>query len=121
MTITYSFKITAINRLLIYLDEDGNSFENVIAKIHYYYYGVDDEGLDALYNSCLSLGKPNIDTYKEFIELNEGLERIILSKSETNEQTIVIEANTDKQIHYLPVLDRAHFPVIDETILSSYA
>lgn len=57
----------------------------------------------------------------QFIELNEGLERIILSKSETNEQTIVIEANTDKQIHYLPVLDRAHFPVIDETILSSYA
>ena len=71
MTITYSFKITAINRLLIYVDEDGNSFENVITKIHYYYYGVDDEGLDALYNSCLSLGKPNIDTYKEFIELNE--------------------------------------------------
>jgi hypothetical protein len=71
MTITYSFKITAINRLLIYVDEDGNSFENVITKIHYYYYGVDDEGLDAFYNSCLSLGKPNIDTYKEFIELNE--------------------------------------------------
>ena len=71
MTITYSFKITAINRLLIYIDEDGNSFENVITKIHYYYYGVDEEGFDALYNSCLSLGKPNIDTYKEFIELNE--------------------------------------------------
>lgn len=57
-----------------------------------------------------------------YIELNEGLERIILSKSHAGEGTIEISANSNTKIHYLPVLDRAHFPVIDETIgQNSYA
>lgn len=58
----------------------------------------------------------------QYIELNEGLERIILSKSQAEEETIEISANSLSKIHYLPVLDRAHFPVIDETIgQNSYA
>lgn len=58
----------------------------------------------------------------QYIELNEGLERIILSKSHAEEQTIEISANSSTKIHYLPVLDRAHFPVLDETIgENSYA
>ena len=30
MTITYSFKITSINRLLLYIDENDNRYENLI-------------------------------------------------------------------------------------------
>jgi len=52
----------------------------------------------------------------QFIELNEGLERIILSKSNASEISIEISANSSSKMHFLPVLDRAHFPVIDETI-----
>jgi hypothetical protein len=45
-----------------------------------------------------------------------------LSKSHAEEQTIEISANSSTKIHYLPVLDRAHFPVLDETIgENSYA
>jgi pyruvate formate lyase activating enzyme len=58
----------------------------------------------------------------QYIELNQGLERIILSKSQVEEEIIEISANSLSKIHYLPVLDRAHFPVIDETIgQNSYA
>jgi hypothetical protein len=58
----------------------------------------------------------------QYIELNQGLERIILSKSQAEEEIIEISANSLSKIHYLPVLDRAHFPVIDETIgQNSYA
>jgi hypothetical protein len=58
----------------------------------------------------------------QFLEMNEGLERLILSKSDTAESRIIISADSASKIHFLPVLDRAHFPVIDETIgTNSYA
>jgi pyruvate formate lyase activating enzyme len=57
----------------------------------------------------------------QYLELNEGLERIILSKSDATEGELRIEAACLTPLHVLPVLDRAHFPVIDETKTSSYA
>lgn len=47
----------------------------------------------------------------EYMEISEGLERLIVSKSYSAEQYIEISANTVKHIDFLPVLDRAHFPV----------
>jgi pyruvate formate lyase activating enzyme len=49
----------------------------------------------------------------EFIEFNNGLERVIISKSSDDDSEIEIQANISAIIHYLPVLDRAHFPVIE--------
>lgn len=57
----------------------------------------------------------------QFLELNEGLERIILSKSSADEQELRLEAACQTPLHILPVLDRAHFPVVDETKTTSYA
>ena len=57
----------------------------------------------------------------QFLELNEGLERIILSKSNADEQELLLEAACQTPLHILPVLDRAHFPVVDETKTTSYA
>jgi pyruvate formate lyase activating enzyme len=47
----------------------------------------------------------------EFIKITDGLERIIISKSDSDEKYINIELDTNNNIDYLPVLDRAHFPV----------
>jgi hypothetical protein len=58
---------------------------------------------------------------EQYLELNEGLERIILSKSSAEETQLLIETACQTPLHILPVLDRAHFPVIDETKASSYA
>ncbi len=49
----------------------------------------------------------------EYFELNVGLERIILTKSEENETSIRLGANSSNTLHCLPVLDRAHFPTIE--------
>jgi len=46
--ITYPFKITSVNRLILYVDEDGNEFNNVITKINFYYEGVIDDGIKAI-------------------------------------------------------------------------
>jgi hypothetical protein len=45
MSITYSFKISSINKLLYYADEDGNTYENLISKINYYYQGIDEDNV----------------------------------------------------------------------------
>jgi len=67
MTVTYSFKITSVNRLILYVDEDGNEFNNVITKINFYYEGVnDDNGIKAIYNSSVSLAIPTVQAYKAF-------------------------------------------------------
>jgi len=47
----------------------------------------------------------------EFMRITEGLERLIISKSFAGEETIRIMANNSNNIEFLPVLDRAHFPV----------
>ena len=71
MTITYTFKITSVNRLILYIDEDQNEFHNVITKINFYYEGIDDDGIKAIYNSSVSLAKPTVQSYKAFSELTE--------------------------------------------------
>ena len=50
----------------------------------------------------------------EFLEMNKGLERIILSKGIDGEEGIRISFDSEIKMHILPVLDRAHFPVIEE-------
>lgn len=50
----------------------------------------------------------------DFLQMNSGLERIILSKSMDKEEKIQISFDSDLKMHILPVLDRAHFPVIEE-------
>lgn len=49
----------------------------------------------------------------EFVKISDGLERLILSKSFAGETGVTIEADRSDSINYLPVLDRAHFPVVN--------
>ena len=72
MTITYSFKITSINRLLLYIDENDNRYENLITKINYYYQGVNDDGITAIYNSSIELDRPTSTNYKTYDSLVEN-------------------------------------------------
>jgi len=100
MTITYSFKITSVNRLILYVDEDGNEFNNVITKINFYYEGVNDDGIKAIYNSNVSLAKPTVNSYKAFSQLTEAdlvlwLETAI-PESEINLMKMVIEKNIEE-------------------------
>ncbi len=46
----------------------------------------------------------------EFIDMNHGIERLILSKSESAEERVVISMDRQVEATILPVLDRAHFP-----------
>ncbi len=50
----------------------------------------------------------------EYIEMNHGLERVIISRSGQTDERIIISADTARKIHFLPVLDRAHFPVVED-------
>ncbi len=52
---------------------------------------------------------PSLDI--EYFEMNEGVDRLILSRSKEDELGVKIALDTDTEIHILPVLDRAHFPV----------
>ena len=72
MTITYSFKITSINRLILYVDEENNEYNNLITKINFYYQGIDDDNIMAIYNSCISLPKPKTSDYKNYNDLTEN-------------------------------------------------
>lgn len=97
MTITYSFKITSVNRLILYIDEEDNRYENLITKINYYYQGVDDEGNKAIFNSSVNLPKPTTTEYKKYNELTEDdimiwLESLV-SETEINLMKSVIENN----------------------------
>ena len=47
-----------------------------------------------------------------YFRLSDGLERVILSKENDLETHIEVSSNNDRAPHLLPVLDRAHFPVI---------
>ena len=100
MTVTYSFKITSVNRLILYVDEDGNEFNDVITKINFYYEGVSDDGIKAIYNSSVSLAKPTVQAYKAFSQLTEAdlvlwLETAI-PESEINLMKMVIEKNIEE-------------------------
>ncbi|MGB0390803.1 MAG: AmmeMemoRadiSam system radical SAM enzyme [Salibacteraceae bacterium] len=47
----------------------------------------------------------------EFLKITGGLERLILSKSNAGESSLSIQADIESELEFLPVLDRAHFPV----------
>ena len=47
----------------------------------------------------------------EFLKITAGLERLILSRSKAQESSLSVQADIDAEIEFLPVLDRAHFPV----------
>ena len=47
----------------------------------------------------------------EYIQISGDLERLILSRRSENENAIRISANFKGNLSFLPVLDRAHFPV----------
>ena len=72
MTITYSFKITSINRLPLYTDENNINYINLITKINFYYEGIDDDGIKAIYNSSCNLSLPTSTDYKDYNELTEN-------------------------------------------------
>ena len=102
MTITYSFKITGINRLLLYVDEDGNTYNDLITKINFYYQGIDDDNTTAIYNSCVELAKPKVDSYKSFNELTENdltswLEQSLSLDEITLMQTVIKNNIDDKK------------------------
>ena len=50
----------------------------------------------------------------EYYEMNEGVERLILSRSGHEETGMRIGMENETDITILPVLDRAHFPVLNE-------
>jgi pyruvate formate lyase activating enzyme len=50
----------------------------------------------------------------EFIDTGGGIERVILSRSEDGEQRITISTDHPVGATILPVLDRAHFPTIQQ-------
>jgi len=79
------------------------NWDNEINSIHI---SVDDSHKDTI----LKVTRYPDETV-EFMEISEGLERLIVSKSYKNETKVVISANTVKHIDFLEVLDRAHFPV----------
>ena len=51
------------------------------------------------------------DVEVEFLKITSGLERLILSKSNAQELSLSVQIDIDVEIEFLPVLDRAHFPV----------
>ncbi len=94
MTITYCFKISSINRLTLYVDEEGNTYENVISKINYYYQGIDEDNVKVTYNSCINLPKPTSSNYKNYNELIEAdliswIESLISTEDITLMQTVM--------------------------------
>jgi pyruvate formate lyase activating enzyme len=55
----------------------------------------------------------------EFIELKDGIERMILSKSEEAEERVAIAIDNQVGATILPVLDRAHFPTVQKPVTPS--
>ena len=107
MTITYNFKISSINKLLYYADEEGNTYENLISKINYQYVGIDEDNVTIAYNSSIDLPKPTSTNYINYNDLTESdiitwLETLISSDTITLMQTVIskniddIKTKTDK-------------------------
>lgn len=99
MTITFSFKISSVNRLILYVDENNNNYNNLITKINFFYQGIDDDNIMAIYNSSVNLPKPTSTDYKNYNELTENdliswLESLI-PESEITLMQSVIKNNID--------------------------
>jgi len=94
MTITYSFKISSVNKLTYYADEEGNTYENLISKIDYQYVGIDEDNVTLSYNSSIDLPKPTSSNYKNYNDLTESdiiswIESLISSDTITLMQTVI--------------------------------
>ena len=50
---------------------------------------------------------------EEYYELNKGIERLILSKATADENQIKISTTNNEAVTIVPVLDRAHYPVLN--------
>jgi len=66
MTITYSFKITYVNKLVYYVDEEGNTHESLLSKINFQYVGIDEDNVTLAYNLYIDLPKPTSSNYKNY-------------------------------------------------------
>lgn len=103
MTIDYSFKITGLNKLLLYIDEEGNQYNNVITKINFYYQGIDSEdNTKAIYNSSVILPKPTSSNYKSYDLLQESdiitwLESLISTEEITLIKSVISNNILDQQ------------------------
>ena len=101
MTINYSFKITSCKRLILYNDEEGNRYENLITKINYQYIGVDSEdNTTAIFNNSINLPKPTTSDYKNYNDLTESdiiiwLESLISTDELTLMKTVIENNITD--------------------------
>ena len=95
MTINYTFKISSVNRLVLYIDENDNTYNNLVTKINYFYQGIDDnDNTMAIYNSCINLPKPTTTNYKNYNELTETdliswIESLISIEEITLMQTVI--------------------------------
>ena len=73
MTITYSFKILSINKLSSYVDEENNTYTDVITKINYKYIGInDDDNSTSTFYGFINLPKPTSTDYKSYNSLIES-------------------------------------------------
>lgn len=71
---------------------------------------------DEKYKTKLRVKVERIPSGKiEFLEMNKGLERILLSKKTDNESGLKVAFSSTNKMHLLPVLDRAHYPVIEKS------
>jgi len=66
---------------------------------------------DVIYLKVIRASNENVEYY----ELNSGIERLILSKSSANEKFITIITQKIGDVYIVPVLDRAHYPVLNES------
>jgi hypothetical protein len=49
------------------------------------------------------------------LHAGHGLGRVIVSRASADETGFVVRWPRDAEVHFLPVLDRAHFPVLGST------
>ena len=94
MTITYSFKILSINKLSSYVDEENNTYTDVITKINYKYVGIDDDNSTSIFYGFITLPKPTSTDYKSYNSLIESdiiswLESLITTDDLTLMKTVI--------------------------------
>ena len=103
MSITYSFNITSVNRTPLFVDADGNQFENVITKINFYMQG-ELNGIVSKCQSSVSLVNPDINTYKAFNELTEAELLSWLEASLKSDELSLMQSVIEKNIENINTL-----------------
>ena len=111
MSITYSFKITSVNRQPLFIDQDGNRFDNVITKINFYYQGTDENGIISKCQSSVSLVNPDINTYKAFNELTEAELLSWLEASLKSDELSLMQSVIEQNIENINTLSSLPYEV----------